>query len=376
MLDFLQKKTSPIQVTTTATSSSSAPTTESSAEPQWNTPPDMLPSQWIQHQLDFRARALDQMLDGSHRDTAPFLAAFHNIRQRPPRLDDLPHWQQLDLAPNPAHTDFHSVYLPVLLNVTLRMAQLNHPPVIANPLWSAQLAQLETHMGHWTTLRSQLQHPALDQDDHTFRSQFQQVHNRTPQQDDVPTWHHIILTEDIVTHRPLTWAEYQTAARQHMLHPLASATGTDSQMTNLRESTSSPPPPIHTPSSSPPRQVAPGATTEQEQAHRTSVTTSPCLTDKRRSRSSDDRSIAQQQHKEQQIATKRLTRRSQPAPTPDPTACCNRFCTLLTPPTLSDGGICRATQRIMHSACRSPCRLSETAGYCRSCSPATETPAP
>jgi hypothetical protein len=192
----------------------------------------------------------------------------------------------------------------------------------------------------------------------------------------VPTWHHIILTEDIVTHRPLNWAEYQTAARQHMLHPLASATGTDPQMTNLRESTSSPPPHIHTPSSSPPRQVAPGTTTEQEQAHRTSVTTSPCLTDKRRSRSSDDRSIAQQQHKEQQIATKRLTRRSQPAPTPDPTACCNRFCTLLTPPTLSDGGICRATQRIMHSACRSPCRLSETAGYCRSCSPATETPAP
>ena len=129
-------------------------------------------------------------------------------------------------------------------------------------------------------------------------------------------------------------------------------------------------------SSSPPRQVAPRATTEPEQEHRTSVTTSPCLTDKRRSRSTDDRSIAQQQHKEQQIATKRLTRRSQQAPAPDPNACCNRFCTLLTPPTMSDGGICRATQRIMHSACRSPCRLSETAGYCRSCSPATETPAP
>ena len=221
----------------------------------------------MQDFFQIRARALDQMLDGSHRDTAPFLAAFHNIRQRPPRLDDLPHWQQLDLAPNPAHTDFHSVYLPVLLNVTLCMAQLNHPPVIANPLWSAQLAQLETHMGHWTTLRSQLQHPALDQDDQTFRSQFQLVHNRTPQQDDVPTWHHIILTEDIVTHRPFTWPEYQAAARQHMLHPLAPATRTDLQMTDSRESTSSPPPPIHTPFSSPPRQVAPGATTEPEQAH-------------------------------------------------------------------------------------------------------------
>ena len=77
------------------------------------------------------------MLDGSRMDTAQFLEAFHSTRQSPPRLDDLPHWQQLDLAPNPAHTDFHSVYLPVLLNVTLRMAQLNHPPVTANPLWSA-----------------------------------------------------------------------------------------------------------------------------------------------------------------------------------------------------------------------------------------------
>ena len=110
------------------------------------------------------------MLNGSFLNTAQFTEAFNRARHRLPRLDDLPHWQQLDLAPNPAHTDFHSVYLPVLLNVTLRMAQLNHPPVIANPLWSAQLAQLETHMGHWTTLRSQLQHPVLDQDDQTFRS--------------------------------------------------------------------------------------------------------------------------------------------------------------------------------------------------------------
>ena len=165
-------------------------------------------------------------------------------------------------------------------------------------------------MGHWTTLRSQLQHPALDQDDQTFRSQFQMVHNRTPQQDDVPTWHHIILTEDILTHRPLTWPEYQAAARQHMLRPLASTTRADPQMTNSRESTS-PSPPTHTPLSSPPCPVAPSATTEPEQTHRTSVTTSPCLTDKRRSRSSDDRSIVQQQHKEQQIATKKKKRRKE-----------------------------------------------------------------
>ena len=201
------------------------------------------------------------MLDGSRMDTAHFLEAFHNTRQRPPRLDDLPHWQQLDLAPNPAHTDFHSVYLPVLLNVTLRMAQLNHPPVIANPLWSAQLAQLETHMGHWTTLRSQLQHPALDQDDQTFRSQFQTVHNRTPQQEDVPTWHHIILTENIITHRPLTWPEYQAAARQHMLRPFAQENRAAPQTIDTQDSASSSST-VYTPLSSPPRPVAPTAATE------------------------------------------------------------------------------------------------------------------
>ena len=106
--------------------------------------------------MDFRARALEQMLDGSRLDSVQFMEALNKVHHRLPRLDDLPHWQQLDLAPNPAHTDFQSVYLPVLLNVTLRMAELNHPPVIANPLWSAQLAQLETRIGHWTTFRSQI----------------------------------------------------------------------------------------------------------------------------------------------------------------------------------------------------------------------------
>ena len=106
--------------------------------------------------MDFRTRALEQLLEGNRLESAQFRDSFNKVRHRLPRLDDLPHWKQLDLAPNPAHTDFQSVYLPVLLNVTLRMAELNHPPVIANPHWSAQLAQLETHIGHWTTFRSQI----------------------------------------------------------------------------------------------------------------------------------------------------------------------------------------------------------------------------
>ena len=148
-------------------------------------------------------------------------------------------------------------------------------------------------MGHWTTFRSQLQHSVLDQDDHTFRSRFQTIHNRMPQQEDVLTWHHIILTENILTHRPLTWPEYQAAAHQHMLRPLAPENRAAPQTINTQDSASSSPT-AYTPLSSPPRPVAPTAATEPETTHRTSVTTSPCLTDKRRSRTSDDRSIAQQ----------------------------------------------------------------------------------
>ena len=125
--------------------------------------------------MDYRSRALNQMLDSQQTNTARFVEAFNNVRFRPPRLDDLPHWQQLDLAPNPAHVDFDSVYLPVLQRVTLRMAQLNHPPVIANPLWPAQLALLETHMNHWKALRSQLQQPDSEAGAQEFSSQFQAV---------------------------------------------------------------------------------------------------------------------------------------------------------------------------------------------------------
>jgi hypothetical protein len=359
--------TTAAQTTNTASSSTQAP--PPTQDLQWNTPPSLLPAQWIQHQMDSRSRALDQILDGSRLDSAQFMEAFHKIRHRPPRLDDMPHWQQLDLAPNPAHVDFQTVYLPVLLSVMLRMAELNHPPVIANPLWSAQLAQLETHMGHWSTLRSQIHHPALDPKEHTFRSRFQTTHSRLPLQEDVPTWHHIILTENIITHRPLTWPEYQAAARQHMLRPVA-PTPQARQTTADTQNSASSTPPAYTPLSSPPRQ-------EQEPipvvnvtdpTHRTSVTTSPCLTDKRRSRTSDDRSIAQQQLKEQQIASKRQTRRSAQAP-PDPNQCCNTACTIPTPPTVGDGGICTATRRIMHTACSAPGRTNE----CLSCSFTTGT---
>ena len=58
---------------------SSVPTPDPPADSQWNTPPPLLPTQWIQHQLDFRARALEQMHDGSLLDTAQFRKVFNRV---------------------------------------------------------------------------------------------------------------------------------------------------------------------------------------------------------------------------------------------------------------------------------------------------------
>ena len=190
----------------------------------------------------------------------------------------------------------------------------------------------------------------------------------------MPTWHYIILTEDIITHRPLTWQDYQTMARQHMLRPLAQEKQAEPQTTETQDSASSSLT-AYTPLSSPPRPGAPTTATDTEPPHQTSVTTSPCLTDKRRSRTSDDRSIAQQQLKERQITTKRHTTRSIPAPTPEQNTCCNKACTLSAPPSFLDGWICIATWRTMHTSCKAPCRPNKLAIYCQSCSSTTGTPA-
>ena len=106
-------------------------------------------------------------------------------------------------------------------------------------------------MNHWEALCSQLQQSVSDAETQAFSSRFQAIHGRRPTQDDAPTWHHILLTEDIVVTRPLTWSEYQTAARNHMLHPLAPNPPSDSQTTAAHDST--PSPEAYTPLSSPPR---------------------------------------------------------------------------------------------------------------------------
>ena len=192
---------------------------------------------------------------------------------------------------------------------------------------------------------------------------------------DVPTWHHILLTENINVARPLIWQEYHAAPRHHMLQPMVQDAPAATRTTAEQDSASSSPE-AFTPLSSPPRSAEPQtANADLDLPHRTSVTTSPCLTKKRRCRISDDRSIAQQHFKEQQIANRRHTRWSLPAPTPDHPLCCNKACTISAPLTMGDGAICAATQHPMHSVCIAPIRSNQPDRYCLSCASTTGTPA-
>ena len=137
------------------------------------------------------------------------------------------------------------------------MATLGHPPIPADPLWSATLARYETHQGHYVDIRSRLQHPPRDRHEHQFRSQFHAIYWREPTPGDVPTWHQILLTEEITVSRPLTQEEYLQAARSHMFRPIinmASNETVDYGPTHPQGPTT---PAACTPMSSPPRSTAP-----------------------------------------------------------------------------------------------------------------------
>ena len=141
-------------------------------------------------------------------------------RHREPRLDDLPVWRALELAPNPANIKFHRTYLPVLLGLTIRLAQLQHPPIHNYPLWSETLAAQETHHGQWEAICQQISSTQPDAEEQQFRALFHNAHQRQPTEADVPTWQSLVLTETITVQRPLTRAEYTAAARLKMLRPI------------------------------------------------------------------------------------------------------------------------------------------------------------
>ena len=104
---------------------------------QWHTNPTLLPEHWIRQQQEYREHALAIMLSC---DPPPavntFLQEFLHTRHREPRLDDLPVWRTLELAPNPANINFNRTYLPALLGLTIHLEQLQHPPIHNDPLWS------------------------------------------------------------------------------------------------------------------------------------------------------------------------------------------------------------------------------------------------
>ena len=261
---------------TTPTTSSTRPTQSSTAnihghDHQWFSDPSDLPAHWIHQQQEYREHAHAIMISS----TPPllvhnFLQEFQAIRHRPPRLDDLPVWRVLELAPNPTTINFSRTYLPALLSLVLRLAQLNHPPIHNDPLWPNTLTTQATHHDHWSVLCNQL----LNEQDPTgqqFRARFNAIHRRPLLEADIPTWQRLVHTENILVSRPLTRDEYNMAAQRHMLRTL---THVDNVPLDPESRSSSPE--AYTPLSSPPRPTASAPSAEGTLTQlRTSVTTSP-----------------------------------------------------------------------------------------------------
>jgi hypothetical protein len=131
------------------TSSREPSGTISPQENHWYPDPARLPPNWLRQQQEFLKHALALMLSCEPPPSVQdFLQEFRVSRHRDPRLDDLPVWRVLELAPNPANINFHRTYLPALLSLVIRLAQQQHPPIHNDPLWSATLGAQETHHGH------------------------------------------------------------------------------------------------------------------------------------------------------------------------------------------------------------------------------------
>ena len=74
------ERTPCITVVHTPAATTPLPNTTRSTQPkefQWNTPPTLLPIQWIRNRVDYRARALEQILAGQTPATANFLTGFN-----------------------------------------------------------------------------------------------------------------------------------------------------------------------------------------------------------------------------------------------------------------------------------------------------------
>ena len=116
-----------------------------------------------------------------------FLYDFRQFKHRDPQSSDLPHYRSTDLAPDPSRINYETVYLPLLLQLTLRLAQLGAPPIPNDPLFHGTLEQQAAHHRNWALLRDRMSGTTLDSEEADFCTQFHVLANRLPTETDVPT---------------------------------------------------------------------------------------------------------------------------------------------------------------------------------------------
>ena len=358
------------------------------ALPDWDTPADLLPTHLRNAQIQYRERAIyDTVESPIPEDTRPtliqnFLHDFRQTKHRDPQSSDFPHYRSTDLAPDPSRINYEMVYLPLLLQLTLRLAQLGAPPIPNDPLFHDTLEKQAAHQRNWALLRDRMSGTTLDPEEADFSTQFHTLANRFPTGTDIPTWSRIILTQHPPQGSLTNYYAYRRAAFQHVLdthnapsahhtptasgQPTPTPTGRNSptilpthtqpatQTTQLPATPTVPPlatehnhPPIR---GAPPPQLDSGDTS---QPNRTAITTSPDLSLKRRARTTEDRNSTQASQKETQRQQRRTTRSTtlvDAAPTPPRRPCCNTRCAV-TRTQLPEEFRCARTGNQMHYAC-------------------------
>jgi hypothetical protein len=356
------------------------------ALPDWDTPADLLPTHLRNAQIQYRERAIyDTVESPIPEDTRPtliqnFLHDFRQTKHRDPQSSDFPHYRSTDLAPDPSRINYEMVYLPLLLQLTLRLAQLGAPPIPNDPLFHDTLEKQAAHQRNWALLRDRMTGTTLDPEEADFSTQFHTLANRLPTGTDIPTWSRIILTQHPPQGSLTNYYAYRRAAFQHVLDtqnaPSAHHTPTASeQPTPTPTGRSSPTtlsththPAIQTPQlpanptavplatehNHPPARGAspPQLDSDTTQPNRTAITTSPDLTLKRRARTTEDRNSTQASQKETQRQQRRTTRSTlaDAAPIPPRWPCCNARCVASRTP-LPEGFRCARTGNPMHYAC-------------------------
>ena len=170
--------------------------------PDWDTPAPHLPLRLRNAQIQYRDRAIYETTETSQAENLRsttiqnFLREFRQIKHRNPQPSDFPHYRSTDLSPDTTRIDYTTVYLPTILNLTLRLAALGAPPTPADPLFPGTIDTQATHHRNWTILRERMTSPTPELEELEFNRQFMGLTNRSPTGEDIPTWSRIVLTQD------------------------------------------------------------------------------------------------------------------------------------------------------------------------------------